>query len=136
MLPHLSKMIPLQAVIKEPRFVLSTVSPMTRIAIDTIGPFPTDMGFSHIIVIIDTFSRCIELFHTTDVTATSAASALWQHSCRFRTPNEIMTDKGSQFMNDTLIKFANLADITHLSSIPYSKEENGIVERPIRKTIG
>ena len=32
-------------------------------------------------------------------------------------------------MNDTLIKFANLAGITHLSSIPYSKEENGIVER-------
>ena len=127
--PTCQKMIPLQAVIKAPRFVLSTVSPMTRIAIDTIGPFPTDMGFSHIIVIIDTFSRYIELFHTTDVTATSAASALWQHSCRFRTPNEIMTDKGSQFMNDTLIKFANLAGITHLSSIPYSKEENGIVER-------
>ena len=127
--PTCQKMIPLQAVIKAPRFVLSTVSPMTRIAIDTIGPFPTDMGFSHIIVIIDTFSRYIELFHTTDVTATSAASALWQHSCRFRTPNEIMTDKGSQFMNETLTKFANLAGITHLSSIPYSKEENGIVER-------
>jgi len=72
------------------------------------------MSFSNIIVIIDTFSRYIELFHTTDVTATSAASALWQHSCRFRTPQ---------------IKFANLAGITHLSSIPYSKEENGIVER-------
>ena len=87
------------------------------------------MGLSHIIVIIDTFSRYIEFFHTTDVTATSATSALWQHSCRFRTPNEIMTDKGSQFMDDTLNKFANFAGITHLSSIPYSKEENGIVER-------
>ena len=30
-------------------------------------------------------------------------------------------------MNDTLIQYANLAGITHLSSIPYSKE-NGIVE--------
>jgi hypothetical protein len=102
---------------------------MTRIAIDTIGPFPTDMGFSHIIVVIDTFSRYIELFPTNDVTADSAASALWQHSCRFRAPNEIMTDKGSQFMNDTLINYAKLAGLTHLSSIPYSKEENGIVER-------
>ena len=31
-------------------------------------------------------------------------------------------------MNDTLIKYTNLAGITHLSSIPYSQEENGIVE--------
>ena len=102
---------------------------MTRTAIETIDPFPTVMGFSHIIAIIDTFSRYIEFFHTTDVTATSAASALWQHSCIFRTPNEMMTDKGSQFMNDTLIKYVNLAGITHLSSIPHSKEENWIVER-------
>jgi len=43
--------------------------------------------------------------------------------------NEIMTVKGSQFMNDTLIQYINLAGITHLSSIPYSKEENGIVEQ-------
>ena len=32
-------------------------------------------------------------------------------------------------MNDTLIKYANLAGITHLSYFAYSKEENGIVER-------
>ena len=44
-------------------------------------------------------------------------------------PNTIMTDKGPQFMNDTLIQYANLTDSTHLSSIPYSKEEKGIVER-------
>jgi hypothetical protein len=31
-------------------------------------------------------------------------------------------------MNDTQIKYANLAGITNLSSISYSKEENGIVE--------
>jgi len=130
--PTCQKMILLQAAIKAPRFVLSKVLSLTRIAIDTIGPFPTDMGFSHIIVIIDIFSRYIELFHTTDVTATSAASALWQHSCRLRTPNVIMTDKGSQFMNDTLIKYANMAGITHLSSIPFPKEENG----PTKKSIG
>jgi transposase InsO family protein len=87
------------------------------------------MGFSFIIVIIDTFTRYIELFPTDDVTADSAASAIWQHSCRFRAPNEIMTDKGSQFMNNTLTQYAKLAGLTHLSSIPYSKEENGIVER-------
>ena len=32
-------------------------------------------------------------------------------------------------MNDKLIEYANLSGITHLSSIPYSKEENVIFER-------
>ena len=48
--------------IRASRFVLSTLKPMERIAIDTIGPLPNDMGFKYIIVIIDTFTRYVELF--------------------------------------------------------------------------
>ncbi len=47
--------------IRASRFVLSTLKPMERIAIDTIGPLPNDMGFKYI-VIIDTFTRYVELF--------------------------------------------------------------------------
>ena len=48
---------------------------------------------------------------------------------RFGTPLEIMTDCGSQFMNATLEGYATLTGVRHHSTIPYSKEENGIVER-------
>ena len=71
MLPHLRKMIPLQAVIQTPRFVQSTVAPMTQIAIDIIGPFSTNTGIFNIIRYIDIFSRYFELFHTTDVSVIS-----------------------------------------------------------------
>ena len=40
-----------------------------------------------------------------------------------------MTDYRTQFMNKTLEGFTTFSGIRHLSSIPYSKEENGIVER-------
>ena len=43
------------------RFVLSTLKPIERIAIDTIGPLPNDMAFNYIIVIIDTLTRYVEL---------------------------------------------------------------------------
>jgi hypothetical protein len=69
------------------------------------------------------------LIPASDVSANTAASALWKHTGRFGAPHQIMTDKGSQFMNDTLKRFAHIAGIAHLTSIPYSKEENGIVER-------
>jgi hypothetical protein len=96
---------------------------------DTIGPLPDHMGLKYIIVLIDTFSRYIELFPSNDVSADSAASALWKHTVRFGSPHEIITDMGSQFINSTLDKFAKIANFTHLKTIPYSKEENGIVER-------
>ena len=49
---------------------------MERIAIDTIGPVDEDMGFKNIIVIIDTFSRYVELFPKHEVSAIAAADTL------------------------------------------------------------
>jgi transposase InsO family protein len=75
---------------------------MERISIDTIGPLPSDMDIKYIIVIIDTFSRYVELFPKQEVTAMAAADALWRHNCRFTAPLELVTDFGSQFVNDLL----------------------------------
>ena len=71
----------------------------------------------------------MELYPTKDVSADATTDALWSHSCRFGTPLVIMTDYGSQFMNKTLEGFAARSGIRHHSSMPHSKEENGIVER-------
>ena len=127
--PTCQKMDVRKQVIHASRFVLSALKPMERIAIDTIGPLDDDMGFKYIVVIIDTFTRYIELFPKQDVTAMAAADALFKHMCRFNTPREIVTDFGSQFVNHMLTHFFDMTGIKHHSTIPYSKEENGIVER-------
>ena len=59
--PTCKKMDARHKTIRASRFVLSTLKPMERIPIDTIGPLP-DMGIKYIIVIIDTFSRYVEFF--------------------------------------------------------------------------
>jgi hypothetical protein len=74
---------------------------MQRIAMDTIGPFPEVTTFKFIIVLIDTFTRYVEIFPSQTVSATSAANALWRHICRFSTPIEMITDRGTHFMNQT-----------------------------------
>jgi hypothetical protein len=99
---------------------------MQRISMDTIGPLAEVMTFKFIIVFIDTFTRYVELFLSNTVCAISAGNALWKHICRFCTPLEILTDQGTQFMNQTLTHLASVSD--HLT-IAYSKDENGIVER-------
>ena len=113
--------------IRASRFVLSTLKAMGRI--DAIGPLPyPDMGFKYIIVIIDTFSRFVELFPKQEVTAIAAAAALWRHTCRFTAPLEQVTDFGSQFVNDLLTHFHQETGIKHHTTILSSKDENGIVE--------
>ena len=95
-------MSPVRAVIRETTFVLSHMEPMTRLGMDTIEPLSLSEGFCHIIVIIDHFSRYIELFPSKDVSAKSASNALHQHICRFGVPMELVTDQGTQFLNETL----------------------------------
>ena len=51
------------------------------------------------------------------------------HFGRYGIPSRITSDRGSQFVNDILKDLATLLDITHILTVPYSKEQNGIVER-------
>ena len=48
-------------------------------------------------------------------------------------PIEFITDFGSQFVNDLLSHFHHEMGIAHHATIPYSKEENGIVERATKE---
>ena len=66
--------------IRVSHFVLSTLKPMQRIPLETIGHMEISKDFKYILVIIDTFTRYVELFPTKDVTAVAATDALWRHS--------------------------------------------------------
>jgi len=59
----------------------------------------------------------------------AVADALWCHTCRFTAPLEIVTDFGSQFVNQMLTHFHKIIGVAHYMTIPYSKVENSIVER-------
>ena len=111
-------------------FTSSSDHPMQRINMDTIGPFPKDKyGYKFILTIIDTFSRWVCVYPTRSTSAEEAAVALLQHTSMFGNPSQILTDNGSQFMNDLFLHLFRLTGIEGLNTIPYSKEENSIVER-------
>ena len=61
------------------RFVLYTLKPIERIAIDTIGPLPNDVGFKYILVIVitDTFTQYVELYPKQEVTRQSPRQMLY-----------------------------------------------------------
>jgi hypothetical protein len=109
---------------------------MASISIDTMGPFPVDKdGNIYIIVIIDNFSRYVELWPAPDCTALSAASALLRHITLFGIPTEMLSDNGTQFVNQLMDQISTLFSIRLRRTTPYSHEENGIVERANKEVL-
>jgi transposase InsO family protein len=124
------KMSRVRVAVQATRFTLASYAPMTKISMDTIGPMePDEKGNTYIITLIDNFSRYLGLYPARDVSAKAAADALFDHSCRFGYPSQLVTDSGSQYCNQLFTELARLAGFDHLKGTPYSKEENGIVER-------
>jgi len=98
-------------------------------SIDFVGPLQEDAnGYKFICVIIDSFSRWVELYPTKNNDAISAARALLDHFGRFGKPQSIRSDRGSEFTNELIHKFLEMLDIKHELSIANSHEENGVVE--------
>ena len=111
-------------------FTLSHSKPMHSLAIDTIGPLPEDeKGNKYLIAIIDIFSRFLELYPAVDTTAVSAAEAILQHTGRYGTPSLLISDAGSQYVNEIISQYLSLMGTDHHITLAYSKQENGIIER-------
>jgi hypothetical protein len=82
-----------------------------------------------ILVLIDVFSRWVELFPTKTTTALESASCIFQHMGRFGTPEVVNTDHGTAFHNELVSELLRMTDTEQSLVIAYSSEENGIVER-------
>ena len=105
---------------------------MECLNIDIIGPFP-DQGY--ILVIVDTFTRWVELYHTIDATASSAAECLLKHFGRFGAPHQLRSDNGPHFITDVIREIILLIGVSPTLTLAYSKQENAIVEDIIKRSI-
>jgi hypothetical protein len=134
--PLCQRMSELKVPILAHRFVSSTFEPMQRLAIDAIGPLPpSDEGYKYILVIIDCFTRWIELFPMKDVSAIAAADSIVQFAGRYGFAKQLVSDRGSQFVNSIISELMQLLTTEHSFSIAYSKEENSIVERANKEVL-
>jgi hypothetical protein len=104
--------------------------PWAHVSIDTLGPLPKDSdGSQYIIVVIDRFSRFVELFATKTCNAKAAASALLAVFSRYGPPLSVRSDQGPQFVSSVVEEFLRLLQIEHELTIPYHPAANGMVER-------
>jgi len=81
----------------------ASYNPFEVLHLDHIGLLPVDShGNEYILVIIDAFSRWVELFPTRSTTALETASIILNHVGRFGSPQVMHTDRGPAFHNDLI----------------------------------
>lgn len=108
----------------------TVTAPFEVLAIDTVGPLPADAyGNEFIVVIIDCFSRFVELKATKTAKALDAAAALLEVFGRYGAPKMLRSDRGSQFTAAVIGNLLNLAGVGRHLTIPYRPQSNGLVER-------
>ncbi|KAI5338377.1 hypothetical protein L3X38_017648 [Prunus dulcis] len=97
--------------------------------IDFMGPFPLSHGYLYIIVAVDYISKWVEALPTWTNDHKVVLNFLKEHIfTRFGTPNAIISDGGSHFINkpfDTLMRKYN---VTHKVATPDHPQTSGQVE--------
>ena len=100
------------------------------IMIDTKGPInPKSEGNNYIFVIVDAFSHYVTIMCAPKNNAQYAFTALFEHwFMKFRLPEEIRSDNGSENINTQLTHLCNYFEIKFKPSTIYAPWTNGLVE--------
>ena len=100
------------------------------IMIDTKGPInPTSEGNNYIFVIVDAFSHYVAITCAPKNNAHYAFTALFEHwFTKFGLPEEIRSDKGTEYINAELTHLCNYFEIKFKPSTTYAPWANGLVE--------
>jgi hypothetical protein len=134
--PHCQKSKAAIPVAANKPFTTSTYHPMERVSVDAVGPFPTDQdGNAHIVVMIDNFTRFVELFAVPTLEMEDYARCLMQFTGRYGAPRVLLSDKGTQFCNSLIQYMLTHMGSIHLRTTAASKEENATVER-VNRDVG
>ena len=92
-------------------------------------------GNKTILVIIDIPSKFIFLVPQRNKEARTTAASLMKYLGFFGTPQEIRSDRGSEFINETWEALLTLLKIQHHSTTPHRSQAHGRVENANRQMV-
>lgn len=111
-------------------------SPFRRVQMDFIGPISTDSAVGYILVIIDCFSRWVELVAMDKADGAAVVRAFTTLVLRRHgVPLVVQTDGGSHFVNGKVAAMFEAHGVQHHVTTPYRPQSNGLVERANREVI-
>ena len=117
-----------------PKFSTSTYGLFDNISMDSIYMPISARGNKYLLVIIDSFSRYVDVYPISNLSAPTAFECLIKFMSNFGIPSHICTDNATQFKS-VFEDMLSLARINHYKIQPYSHQENSIVERANKEVL-
>ena len=105
-----------------------------QISMDFCGPYKTsENGYQYVLVIIDQFTKWVELIPCKSATAAVVLDAFYKTViCRSGVPEQLLTDNGSHFRNYLVEILCQVFGCFKAYSAPYYPEGDGQAERFMR----
>ena len=101
-----------------------------HINVDLVGPLEECRGMTHLLTIVDRFTRWPEAIPLNITDTPECARALLHHwVSRFGLPADISSDRGPQFTSDLWTNLAALLGTSLHRTTSYHPQANGLVER-------
>jgi hypothetical protein len=115
----------------EPLHPIKVGQPFDRLGMDIVGPLPkTPRGNTHIVVATEYLTKWPEARAIPDAKAASVVSFFYEDIiCRHGCPKELLTDRGTHFVNEMLDSLCGHYGVKHKLSTAYHPQTNGLVER-------
>jgi transposase InsO family protein len=99
-------------------------------------------GFTHIFIVVDKFTKCIEVKPATSITAAKVVEFIKEIIYRFGVPNNIIMDNGTQFTTREFKDFCvdsgiriNYASVSHPQSNGEVERSNGMILQGLKPRI-
>jgi hypothetical protein len=115
----------------EPLHPIKIGQPFDRVGMDIVGPLPkTKKGNTYIVVATDYLTKWPEARAIPDQKASTVSAFFYEDIiCRHGCPKELLTDRGSHFVNEILRSLCQELGVKHKLSTSYHPQTNGLVER-------
>lgn len=106
-------------------------TPFKRVAVDIVGPIEprSEDKNKYILTLVDYATRYPEAVALPSVETERVAEALMDIFSRVGVPEELISDRGSQFTSHMMQEVRRLLSIRHLPTTPYHAMGNGLVEK-------
>ena len=113
-----------------PMQIIRSYRPFQLITADLMGPLPTTKKRNvHILVVVDHFTKWVEIRALKTKEATETAQELYKIICRHGVPEAILTDQGTNFQATLLKELWDLFDVHSQRTTPYHPQCDGLTER-------
>lgn len=116
---------------------IKVTDPFEVVGLDLVGPLTTTPdGHRYILVIVDHLTKHCETYPLANKEAPTVARAYVDYILRYARPQRILTDCGTEFVNQIMKSVNDIMQIEHSTTAPYNPQCNGLTERTNRTIIG